>query len=118
MRWSLLLCALGCSPAAPVAEPVELRSWALPQGYTERVVRSLDRLLGSGDEAVGHATEGPGGSLLVVAPRGVLAGVDALVRETTEHASPPAPHNIEIQYWVVRGVRASEASRGPGLDEL
>jgi hypothetical protein len=83
---------------------VELRTYRLPNGYAERVVGTLNRAFERGQEAVdvARATAGPGGTVVVVAPRTVLAGVDQLVADV---ASVPAdtPRNVQLEYWLVRG---------------
>jgi hypothetical protein len=116
MRSLPFLLALGCaSPLPPAAPPpAQLRTWDLPPGYAGRLVGSLQRVL----EPEGRAQEGPGGSLVVVAPAGVLAGVDDVVRRATAGPAAPPPRNVEVEYWVVRGVRAGEPARAPELDAL
>jgi hypothetical protein len=117
MRWFPFLLALGCAPATPSGSappPVVLRTWELPPGYAPRLVGSLQRVL---DEQ-GRAQEGPGGSLMVVAPAKVLDGVDVVVRSALDAPAAPPPRNVEVEYWLVRGVPAAEASRGAGLDAL
>lgn len=118
MRSFPFLLALGCAsplphgPAGP--PPVELRAWDLPPGHAGRLVGSLQRVL----EPDGRAQEGPGGSLVVVAPAGVLEGVDAVVRRATAGPAAPPPRNVELEYWVVRGVPAAEPTRAAALDPL
>ena len=116
MRWFPLVALFACAPAASPSgpSPVELRTWELPPGYATRLVGSLQRTLGD----VGRASEGPGGTLVVVAPAGVLGGVDALVREARDQQPPPAPRNVELQYWLVEGAPSDHPAAGPGLEPL
>jgi hypothetical protein len=118
MRSFPFLLALGCASPLPLAPagppPVELRAYDLPPGHAGRLVGSLQRVL----DPAGRAQEGPGGSLVVVAPADVLDGVDVVVRRAIEGPAAPAPRNVEVEYWVVRGVRAAEGSRGPELDAV
>lgn len=120
-----VLCATltGCgSPPAPLAgaaavDPVLLRAWDVPEGYAPRLVGSINRLI-EREGGPGRAAEGPGGTLLVVAPVGVIDGVDGLVKRAVEAPPAPAQRNVEVTYWLVRGVPADADSRGPGLDPL
>jgi hypothetical protein len=109
----------GASPVASEVAAVELRTWDLPAGFSERLVASLNRALtraGDDAEPIGRATTGPGGTLVVVAPPRVLDGVDALVTRATSGPAATAPRGVEIAYWVVRGVE--QAGDDPRLAEI
>jgi hypothetical protein len=67
---------------------------------------------------LGHAEEGPGGTLVVVGPEGVLDGVDALVKKATAGPPLPPPRNVEVEFWVVRGVPAAKAATAKSLDPV
>ncbi|MCB9686817.1 MAG: hypothetical protein H6738_13165 [Alphaproteobacteria bacterium] len=110
-----LFLAIGCSqPAPPEHVPAVLRTWDLPPGAAPRLVASLDRVL----RDQGDATEGPGGSLVVVGPATVVAGVDAVVKRVVDGPPPPPPSNVDLRWWFVRGEPAAETTRGPGLEAL
>jgi hypothetical protein len=127
MRSFPFLLALGCAgslPTTPAPEPpVELRTWELPPGYAARLAASLQRVLDDDSSSahpqpVGRAEEGPGGTLVVVGPAGVLDGVDGLVRRAS--AAPPVapPRNVEVEFWVVRGTPSASPTREKSLDSL
>ncbi|MEQ1508559.1 MAG: hypothetical protein ABMB14_40380, partial [Myxococcota bacterium] len=97
---------------AAAAAP-ELRTYAVPPGYADRVVGALNRAFERANGNVARATAGPSGSVVVVGPPGVLSGVERLVAELAS-TPPEPPHNVRLDYWVVRGV-PGEAARGPGL---
>jgi hypothetical protein len=55
---------------------------------------------------------------VVVAPAGVLSGVESLVdRVSTAPAAPPL-QNVDMEYWVVLGTPAEAPTRSAGLAEV
>jgi hypothetical protein len=98
-------------------EALVLRTYDVPGAYSAEVGGMIRRLLkpnGDDKPALGSASIGPGGKLLVAAPDGIQEGVQQLVQAL--HAKlPPPPATVTIEMWVVAGRPAQEAS---GLKEL
>ena len=116
----------GCIPTSDTPKPeapdsVELRSYAIPSGYGDTMQSLLQRALRSGDGPVGRVTEGPGNTILVLAPASVQAGVTALVDSLPDApAAERKPAAIELRYWLVKGESADGGathSRPPQLAE-
>lgn len=106
---ALLLCLVGCDPTPHTPRPlpegeVSMRTWTPPPGTAPGLVHALNSAMYVGREAPrrGHAVEGPGGALVVVAPEAVLDGVDALVQQAASQPAQPA-RNVELSYWLVVG---------------
>ena len=63
-----------------IFDPAELRTYQVPQEYQNDLRDMLQDALGSGDARIGRVTEGPGGTLLVVAPERIQEGMDRMAR--------------------------------------
>ncbi len=109
----------GCERAAAPAgvgdaAPLELRSYALPEGAQQEAVAIVRQLLDRGKDAprLGSAVAGPGGQLMVTAPASFQAGVADFVEHL--RTSPPSPPpTISLEYWLVFG-RPLGAGADPG----
>lgn len=107
----LALSACAAQPELPTSDPVQLRTYVVPDGSAGRLVGVLNRALHQRDAPdEGKAVEGPRGELIVVAPGEVQEGVAALIEGLGKTPAPPPPKNIEIDYWVVWGEPAAEVS--------
>jgi hypothetical protein len=113
--------AAGCniSPATqPAGEAaMVLRAYDLPSEYSAEIGGMIRRLLkpnGDDKPAIGSASVGPGGKLLVAAPDGIQEGVQQLV-DALRTKQPPPPATVTIEVWVVAGRAAAE---GRGLEAL
>ena len=110
---------LGCDLSAPRpipvdvvdgVEPAELRTYQVPQEYQNNLRDMLQDALGSGDARIGRVTEGPGGTLLVVAPHRIQEGIQQILDMGFEVPPPSSP--ITLTYWflVGRPVEPAQAS--------
>jgi hypothetical protein len=101
-----VLGAAGCpsGPAAgDVAPTAELRTYAVPPGYTGDVRTALRQAFG--DDGVGRVAMGPSGQLVVVAPAAVHRGIAEFVEQLAALPQPPAePNPVTLDYWLVVGV--------------
>ncbi|MEZ4237264.1 MAG: hypothetical protein R3F59_14165 [Myxococcota bacterium] len=116
----LLPLALGCAetpPPLPGPEPLALQTYAVPDGYADRLVGTLNRAFARSGEDIARATAGPGGTVVVAAPRSVLQGVEALVDQVGK-LPPEVPRDVQLDYWVVQGVPAAATRVPPDLAAL
>lgn len=109
-------------PTAPAEPAVELRSYAVPQGLGGELANVINRQLYRTQEQapLGRAQVGPGGQLVVTAPAGVHAGVEALLARLAE-APPEPPPVVELTYWAVTATPdtpAEDAGTPPELGEV
>ena len=111
---------LGCelSPPRPVpmevvdgVEPAEMRTYQVPTEYQNDLRDMLQDALGRGDDRVGRVTEGPGGTLLVVAPERIQAGIEQILSMGFE--APPAASPITLTYWFLVGRPVDPAQASP-----
>ena len=104
-------------PAAAAAEPerVELRVYDVPKGYENEAQRMLGNALLSGDKPIGRVDVGPGGKLVVVAPRPIHDGVQRFMEDLRSLDTPlPSPQSVSLTYWLVVG----RPRRGGGPGEV
>ncbi len=88
---------------APVdAEPV-LRTYAVPPGRSEEVVRVLRHAFSQGADAPPRGTVNPldDGRLVVLAPASVHEGIAGMCEDLEAVGSMPAVPTIAISYWLV-----------------
>ena len=100
----LLGCDLGGRPLPmdeDLVEPAELRIYQVPQEYQQDLRDMLQSALGNGDTRIGRVTNGPGGTLLVVAPAPIQAGIQQILDAGFE--APPASSPVTLTYWLVVG---------------
>ena len=101
-------CELGNSVPGEPGEAVELRTYQVPPDNQVDVRRMLSSVLGRGDTATGRVSSGPGGALVVVAPPGVLEGIEELIDAGFE--ASPVSQPVRLTYWFVIG-RSLDAAR-------
>jgi hypothetical protein len=89
-------------------EPVELRTYAVPDEYRDEL-RDMLRGALAGDPPLGRVTDGPGGSLLVVAPARIQAGLENIVDDELD--MPPTADPVTLTYWFLAG-RPLDAPEG------
>ena len=99
----LVVCAMlsGCgwqdSAAVEEAEPIELRSYEVPQEHQENLRDMLHTVLGTQgntETRVGRVFNGPGGTLLVAAPARIQSGIEQILNadfDSTPSPSMPDP---------------------------
>lgn len=118
--------AAGCNPLAeppapPVAEvkapeqPMVMRSYDVPPQDAGRVAHILETLLMADGEGAspGRVVEGPGGSVVVMAPEGLQKDIGAFVQDL--RAKDPATRPVRtarVDYWLVVGRAAKETHTG------
>lgn len=101
---------MGMAGAAGTTEPVELRTYEVPSAIRNDLSDMLRSALGSGDSRLGRVTDGPGGTVIVVAPPLIQAGIEQLLNADFE-ASPVASP-IKLTYWLLVG-RPAESGATP-----
>lgn len=94
-------CARPASDSAETNPPVELQTYTVPEQYKEELRLMLQSALGGDDKRIGRVTKGPGGTLLVVAPPRIQAGVREVLSKGFE--APPAPRPVKLTYWLLVG---------------
>ena len=101
---------IGLAGAAESPEPVELRIHEVPAEVRDDLRSMLRSVLGSGETGLGRVTDGPGATLIVVAPPRIQAGVQQLLEADFEAPRTPSP--IKLTYWLLVGrpLAASEAA--------
>ena len=101
---------IGLAGAAGSSEPVELRIHEVPAEVRDDLSSMLRSVLGSGETRLGRVTDGPGATIIVVAPPRIQAGVQQLMEADFETPRTPSP--IKLTYWflVGRPMAASEAA--------
>ncbi len=92
-------------------EPAEMRSYQVPQEYQNDLRDMLQDALGRGDDRVGRVTEGPGGTLLVVAPERIQAGFQQILDAGFE--ASPASSPITLTYWLLVGRPVTVSAGAP-----
>ena len=92
-----------------LAEQAELRTYRVPPDYQDDLRVMLDSAMRVGDTRLGRVTSGPGGTLLVVAPPRLQAGVRQILDVGFE--APPVASPVTLSYWFLVG-RPTESS-GP-----
>ncbi len=95
-----------------------LETYTVPEGYSGQLENALGRVLYTQKEqpSNGRVIAGPNGQIVVVAPESIQTGVRSLVDQLqAELPAASAPSNVRINYWLVRGKHAEEASP-PQLD--
>jgi hypothetical protein len=104
---ALVACATlsGCGPRngvpVPESEAVELQTYAVPQEYQDELHSMLRSALEAESVHVGRVTKGPGGTLLVVAPPKIQAGVRRILDEGFD--TPPIATPTKLTYWFLVG---------------
>ncbi len=116
----LVACAMlsGCgwqdSAAVEEAEPIELRSYEVPQEHQENLRDMLHTVLGTQgntETRIGQVFNGPGGTLLVAAPARIQSGIEQILNadfDTTPVASP-----VTLTYWFLAGRPFNPADGNP-----
>lgn len=106
-------------PKVDGEQPLVLKSYDVPQAYASEVGGIVRRLLAAqGDKpALGSASIGPGGRVLVAAPEGIQQGVRELVDSLVAN-KPAPPATVTIEVWVVAGRPAAEGASAPHLAEI
>ncbi len=95
-----------------LVELPELRTYQVPQEYQQDLRDMLQSaLLGTGDARTGRVTNGPGGTLLVVAPARIQAGIQQIL--DTGFEAPPASSPIRLTYWFLVGRPVEPAQAEP-----
>jgi len=95
-----------------LVELPELRTYQVPQEYQQDLRDMLQSaLLGTGDARIGRVTNGPGGTLLVVAPARIQAGIQQIL--DTGFEAPPASSPIRLTYWFLVGRPVEPAQAEP-----
>jgi hypothetical protein len=96
---------IGCgTPPQPTPETVELRTYVVPHGFENDVRRMLLYSMQRGEDPIGRAELGPGGTVVVVAPPGIHRGVQRFIDELEGmDAAPPTPQPVSLTYWIVVG---------------
>ena len=87
--------------------PAELRTYQVPADYQDDLRDMLRSALGTGDTRLGRVTNGPGGTLLVVAPPRLQRGVQQILDAGFE--VPPVASPVTLSYWFLVG-RPAESS--------
>jgi hypothetical protein len=103
---AVLVWSAGCGvtdAAAEQREPVVLETYKVPQGLESDVRSMLHTVMGGSESPVGRVTSGPGGTIVVVAPESLHAGVERLIAELAALDAPAQPVPVELTYWFVVG---------------
>jgi hypothetical protein len=113
---TLLAATTGCAgrnaAEEKADEPLALRTYKVPGGL-ENDVRSMLRNVLGGDAPVGRVTGGPGGTLVVVAPESLHAGIEGLLGELEAVDTPSLrPVPIELTYWILAGTPEPDLREG------
>ena len=95
--------------AEGIAEQAELRTYRVPPDYQDDLRVMLDSAMRVGDTRLGRVTSGPGGTLLVVAPRRLQAGVQEILDAGIDVSPFATP--VRLTYWLVVG-RSVDAGEG------
>lgn len=87
--------------AAQESEAVELQTYTVPPEYKNELHSMLRSALEAEGNRVGRVTKGPGGTLLVVAPPRVQAGVRRILEGGFD--VPPVATPTKLTYWFLVG---------------
>jgi len=107
---------------AAESEAVELQTYTVPPEYKNELHSMLRSALEAEGNRVGRVTKGPGGTLLVVAPPRVQAGVRRILEGGFD--APPVATPTKLTYWFLVGRPADSPGQafsvtgGRGLTEL
>jgi hypothetical protein len=89
-------------PPPTRAEPLVMRTYDVPAGFSDRLEIMLNRLYqrpeGDTTTPLVRAMEGPNGSLIVMGPESVHEGVRKLVSDLDVH-EVSAPSTVAFDYW-------------------
>lgn len=97
----------GAPAVPPDADPV-LRSYDVPTAARDELRDMLVATLERGQ--LGHVGNGPGSTLLVVAPPHVQASIEAVLR--AEPAAPPEPSQVTLTYRLIVGKPTAAPATG------
>lgn len=114
--FALALSACSFSPStgdAPVAPNRELRTFSVPDGAAQETTALLESVVA----ADGQVALGPDGRVVVVADATLMPGIERLVAQLAD-AGVQAPPRVHMQYWLVLGEPAAEATVAPELAAL
>src|SRR5262249_10083237 len=102
-----------------VAESWELKKYDVPPDIAPEVVSALQNVFWVGKDLpkTAQATVAPNGQVLVTAPHGYFAGIDAFVAAAASKKMPPQAA-IQLTYWVVVGTRAGKTQLSPELQPI
>ena len=92
------------------AEPLVLRTYEVPRDRQDDIREMLQSALGAGESGIGRVTNGPRGTVLVVAPARIQADIVQLLGGGLE--APPASGPITLTYWFVVGRPLDRAPDG------
>ena len=82
-------------------EPAVLRTYQVPPDYQDDLRDMLQSVLVLGQTRLGRVTNGPGGTLLVVAPPRLQNGVQQILDAGFE--APPVARPVKLTYWLLVG---------------
>lgn len=109
---SYIACATPAgSLPADAPEAVELKTYDVPEEYKDDLRSMLRSALESEGNTVGRVSSGPGGTLLVVAPPRIQAGVREILSKGFE--APPVAAPVKLNYWLVVGRAVAPSSGKP-----
>lgn len=83
------------------AEPLVLRTYEVPPDRQDDIREMLQSALGAGESGIVRVTNGPRGTVLVVAPSRIQADISQILDGGLE--APPAAGPITLTYWFVVG---------------
>ncbi|MCP3977819.1 MAG: hypothetical protein GY716_00620 [bacterium] len=92
-------------------EQVLLRTYEVPMEHRDALRNMLRSVLGSEENRIGRVSNGPGGTLLVVAPAQIQAGIQGILAKGFE--VPPVPGPVKLTYWLLVGRPLASPSEGP-----
>ncbi len=115
--WLVIPMAIGCEPRHHAAPPnpncqgeakaeLVMKTYEMPAGYGAKLRPILSKVLkqGKDKEPVGRAALTPDGRIVLVAPAGIQAGVQALLDDVKRAKKPfVPPPTIAMTYWILVG---------------
>jgi len=111
-RLGIVALFLSACTGLPVASEPEsalnLHAYEVPEAHAERLASTLNTMLrGGGEDSIGSAQLGPGGTILVAAPPSVIQGVSRIVSHVKSAPSPTPPTNLAVDYWLVESTEGA-----------